>query len=121
MGGDFQSIYDHHELLISLLADESKKAGVEITEDFILSEINSATLLPDFAPLQALTKESLKEHFINLNASFGKYASYELENRASNYHNCRKSALLSQLLIKNKLLMALGSTDLIASIVSKNT
>lgn len=121
VGGDFQSIYDHHELLISLLAEECKKAGVSITEELILTQLNNPTSLPDFASLQTLTKESLMEHVINLYASFGKYVSFDLDNRTSNYHNCRKSALLSQLLIKNKLLLIVGSSELISSLVSKNT
>lgn len=121
VGGDFQSIYDHHELLVSLFAEECKKAGVSITEEFILSLLSAPTSLPDFAPLQVLTKESLISHITNLYASFGKYVSHELDNKTSNYHNCRKSALLSQLLIKNKLLMVAGSSELIASLVSKST
>ena len=35
--------------------------------------------------------------------------SLNLDNKTTNYHNCRKSALLSMLLIKNKLLMVLGT------------
>jgi len=121
VGGDFQSIYDHHELLVSLLAEECKKAGVSMTEEFIISLLSAPTSLHDFAPLQVLTKESLISHITNLYASFGKYVSHELDNKTSNYHNCRKSALLSQLLIKNKLLMVAGSSELIASLVSKST
>ena len=38
-----------------------------------------------------------------------KYNVYELDLKTTNHHNCRKSALLSQLLIKNKLLSVLGT------------
>ena len=40
--------------------------------------------------------------------SFKRYESYELESKTTNHHNCRKSALLSMLLLKNKLLTVLG-------------
>ena len=61
----------------------------------------------------------------NLYASFGRYSSYQLDNKANNYHNCRKSALLSQMLIKNKLLMIIGTaanhTEGIQHLIARNT
>lgn len=52
--------------------------------------------------------------------------SLNLENKSTNYHNSRKSALLSMLLIKNKLLMVLGTGALtieigIQSFIAKNS
>lgn len=38
--GEFQSIYDHHEIMISLLIDLCKERGVTINEEFILSELD---------------------------------------------------------------------------------
>jgi hypothetical protein len=34
--GDFQSIYDHHEILISMLVSLGKEKGVTIDEDIIV-------------------------------------------------------------------------------------
>jgi hypothetical protein len=45
--------------------------------------------------------------------------SLEMENKSTNHHNCRKSALLSKLLIKNKLLMLLGCD--VKAFIEKNT
>ena len=39
--GEFQSIYDHHEILISLLIDQCKENGVLISEEFVVSELDA--------------------------------------------------------------------------------
>lgn len=61
-----------------------------------------------FRPIASLSKEDLLAGLRNLYGSFKKFDSVELENKTTNFHNCRKSALLSQLLIKNKLLTIIG-------------
>jgi len=60
---------------------------------------------PDFDWEQPL--DSLK----TLYASFKKYENLELDNKSTNHHNCRKSSLLTQLIIKNKLHLRLCTTD----------
>jgi hypothetical protein len=50
----------------------------------------------------------LKSAIVHIYTSFNRYMSLDMDNKTTNYHNCRKSALLSKLLIKNKLLMLLG-------------
>lgn len=51
----------------------------------------------------------MKGAVLSLYASFKKYKDYELEGKTTNHHNCRKSALLSLMLIKSKLLLILGT------------
>ncbi len=39
--GDFQSIYDHHEILISLLINLAKEKGLIIDQDYVIKELDS--------------------------------------------------------------------------------
>ena len=45
-------------------------------------------------------------------ASFGKYVNYSAEDKSVNAHNCRKSAILSQLHLLHKLVSDLGLKEL---------
>lgn len=47
VAGEFQSIYDHHEILISLMVDLCKQQGMLIDEDFIISQLESQVLSND--------------------------------------------------------------------------
>jgi hypothetical protein len=39
--GEFQSIYDHHEILISMLINLAKEKGVAINLEFVVSELDN--------------------------------------------------------------------------------
>jgi hypothetical protein len=39
--GEFQSIYDHHEILISMLISLAKEKGVAINQDYVASVLDS--------------------------------------------------------------------------------
>lgn len=104
--GEFQSIYDHHELLISLLIDLSS-ASLSIPLASLTQDLSSTPLTMLFPNLPDLSPDSLWATLKALYASFSHYQGYELEERTTNHHNCRKSALLSQLLIISKSLQRL--------------
>lgn len=100
---EYQSIYDLHELAVSLLVRLAKDQSLTITTDFVneldLAEGN------DFKPL---TGDNLLQEIKSVYASFKRYESYEIDNRTTNYHNLRKNAMLTQLLFKHKLLTVLS-------------
>lgn len=70
--GEFQSIYNLHEYLITLA---TRQQGADLSS----------------------------ERIARLDSLFETYASHKPEEKAVNYQNCRKSALLSRLLIRHKL------------------
>lgn len=39
--GDFQSIYDHHEILISMVVSLAKENGVTIDQEFVVNYLDS--------------------------------------------------------------------------------
>lgn len=97
--GDFQSIYDHHEILISLLLDLATTQGcVPMAEQLTASQIPDSL----FPPLQSASKEHVSAALTALFGSFSHYAGFEIDQKTTNHHNCRKSALLSQLLMLSK-------------------
>jgi phosphopantetheine adenylyltransferase len=40
VGGDFQSMYDHHEILISMLVEEARIQGVTVDAAFITDALD---------------------------------------------------------------------------------
>jgi archaellum component FlaC len=42
VGGDFQSIYDHHEILISMLVEEARAQGVTVDDAFITGQLDDS-------------------------------------------------------------------------------
>ena len=103
VNGDFQSIYDHHEILISQLVDLAQTAGLTLNSSSLTTDLVSTPVpQPLFPPLADLSKDALYMTLKTLYASFTYYHSYELEKKTTNHHNCRKSALLSQLLLISK-------------------
>jgi hypothetical protein len=82
---------------------------VTIDEEFLIAGLDSTAVPSDGEEFPHIAStEQLKAALSQLYASFKKYSNYELEEKSTNHHNCRKAALLSQLLIKSKLLQVLG-------------
>lgn len=102
---DFQSIFNLHELLVTLAVQQ---CPCDSSFDFMLKTLADAaapaTLFPDFT--------SSADFLVALFGSFRHYASYDLADRSVNGQNCRKSALLSMMLLRHKL--AIKSKDLTA-------
>lgn len=101
---DFQSIYNLHELLITLAV---KICDVDSSFDFLantLPNASPASLFPDFSPNT--------EYLVNLYGSFRHYANHDATDKSVNGQNCRKSALLSMLLLKHKLISLKGPKTL---------
>lgn len=76
MKHDFQSIYNLHELLITLTV---KTCQVEPTFDFlanILPNTAPASLFPDFAPTA--------EYLVNLYGSFRHYVNHDAADKSVN-------------------------------------
>jgi hypothetical protein len=71
--------------------------------DFICAEGDQSNLFMDFEP----TREFLH----NLDSSFAHYADQFIDDKSVNALNCRKSAILSQLLLRHKLI-TLGNLEL---------
>lgn len=97
---DFQSIYNLHEVLISMalpMVPAIKNKTLSLAQ---LAELTSTagaseqSLFADFVASDELIK--------NLNASFAHYASQFVGVKSVNALNCRKSALLSQMLLRHK-------------------
>jgi len=104
---EFQSIYFLHELLLSLVVPiVLKHEATPLTIETFSQKLDAATAEPlfkDFSPDF--------DFLANLFASFKKYQAYNMEDRSVNGHNCRKSAYLSEMLLKHKLLV-LGENSL---------
>lgn len=80
VNGDFQSIYDHHEILISLIVDLAKSSGLTLTADTLTTLLStSPTPEPLFPPLPDLTADSLLPLLRCLYASFSHYKDYQLD------------------------------------------
>ena len=73
----------------------------------LTQDLSSTPLTDLFPPLPDLSPDSLWAALKSLFASFSHYQGYEIEEKTTNHHNCRKSALLSQLLIISKSLQRL--------------
>jgi len=105
VNGDFQSIYDHHEILVSLVVDLAQTVGLTLNSDTLTADLSTAPVPePLFPSLVDLTKDALWSLLKSLYASFSHFQNYQLDQKTTNHHNCRKSALLSQLLIISKVL-----------------
>lgn len=74
VNGDFQSIYDHHEILVSLVVDLALEAGLALNPESLTAEL-STTPVPEplFPSLTDLTKEALWALLKSLYASFSHY------------------------------------------------
>ena len=100
---DFQSIYNLHELLLSLAVPLCLKEGTnQISLNFeelegMLSDDASEDLFPDFTPDKAF--------LVKLNASFNHYAHQYIGDKSVNALNCRKSAFLSMMLLRHKMVV----------------
>ena len=78
--------------------------------------MNIASLDTSGAPetlFDHVTQDGLAAGVASVYASFRHYKDFDLESKTTNAHNCRKSAILSMLLIKNKLLMSLYDEEYI--------
>jgi N-acetyltransferase B complex (NatB) non catalytic subunit len=62
-----------------------------------LDEAKSTSVFPDFAPT--------KDFLVELYGSFRNYSTYDLSDKSVNGQNCRKSALLSMMLLRHKLVL----------------
>eukprot|EP00347_Sterkiella_histriomuscorum_P023059 403336110 len=109
---EFQSIYDHHELLISLVVDQLKLKNIVIDKSYI-ENLDSQENIPleEENTFKLFDLENHEQSLKNLYGSFKKYQSLHMENKTTNYHNCRKSAILSQLLLKNKIMIRLFENE----------
>ena len=96
---DFQSIYNLHELLLSLVTPLCLKAGDLSFDELsnMLENDKTDDLFPDFTPTS--------DFLVKLNASFNHYAHQYVDVKSVNALNCRKSALLSQMLLRHKALI----------------
>ena len=80
--GEFQSMYDHHEILISMLIGLAKDKGVSINQDYVASLLDSKAIPEDgdiFKKIQSESAEEIQNTINNLYASFMKYNIYELD------------------------------------------
>ncbi|CDW74130.1 UNKNOWN [Stylonychia lemnae] len=106
---EFQSIYDHHEFLISLIVNQLKKQSSTIIDQAFVESLDQQNIPEDGQQFQPFDFNNALDSLRHLYASFKKYESLDLDNKTTNYHNCRKSSILSQLLLKNKLILSLFS------------
>ena len=104
---DFQSIYNLHEVLISMALPlipsiQNKSLSLDQVNSLMEAPAQSdeAALFPAFTPTEDFIKQ--------LNASFQHYANSFVGVKSVNALNCRKSALLSQMLLRHKLLALQG-------------
>jgi hypothetical protein len=58
----------------------------------------------------ALERRSIS-FLVNLYCAFGHFANHDMQDKSINGHNCRKSSLLSQMLILHKLMSNFGSEN----------
>ena len=108
---DFQSIYNIHEVVLSMalpllpaIKDKTlslEQFGALLQVDADLAE-PAAGLFPDLSETDAF--------ITNLNASFKHYANSFIGVKSVNALNCRKSALLSQMLLRHKVIVLSGLT-----------
>ena len=100
---DFQSIYNLHELLLSLsipLCLKGDGGEIDLSYDELsdmLKNDQTDELFPDFTPTKAF--------LVQLNASFNHYANQYIDDKSVNALNCRKSALLSKMLLRHKAIL----------------
>ena len=95
-----------HELLLSLavpicLKEGSNQIDFELAEfEQMLADDKTDDLFPDFTPDKAF--------LVKLNASFNHYAHSYVGDKSVNALNCRKSAFLSMMLLRHKVLVFSG-------------
>ena len=101
---DFQSIYNLHEVLISMALPlipsiQQKTLSLDRIAEMMSAprhQGDEAELFPEFAPNN--------DFIVQLNSSFQHYADSFEGVKTVNALNCRKSALLSQMLLRHKLI-----------------
>ena len=96
---DFQSVYNMHETLITVLV----KLLDEVTPDFL-----ETVMAAEDGPVPEFTTAS--ETIVKLLGAFRVSAKYNPADKSVNGHNCRKSGILSEMLLWHKLLMRCPST-----------
>ena len=111
---EFQSIFELHELCITLCVDYLIKNGVKFDDSAskILYDLNETATKLDAPFDEGVVDQPNMELFNHLYASFGKFEDFGLDkdDKSVNAHNCRKSAILSQMFAVHKLIV-LGKAE----------
>ena len=114
MTTEFQSIFELHELSITLCLDYLIKNGIKFEDGAskILYDLNETSTKLETAFDESLVETPSSALIHHLYASFNKYEDFGLakEDKSVNAHNCRKSAILSQMFSLHKLIV-LGKAD----------
>ena len=104
---DFQSIYNLHEVLLSMALP--KVAAIQ-NKSLTLDQLNQLMTAPDQSEAESLFPAFTEADTLlsSLNASFQHYANSFVSVKSVNALNCRKSALLSQMLLRHKIIAFSG-------------
>lgn len=103
---DFQSIYNLHEVVMSLALPlipsiRDKTLSLEqLTSLMNVDTVAEDALFPEFSPAEDFIKA--------MNVSFNHYGNAFVGVKTVNALNCRKSAILSQMLLRHKVMALRG-------------
>jgi len=118
--GEFQSIQNLNELLISVVVENMVRSGIKVTDtaEKIMYNLNVLAQSISGDKVFASSEDAFDLLSITF-ASFYQFQSFGItetsEDKSVNAHNCRKSAMLSQLFMLHKMIGVLKYDSLLSA------